>query len=134
MSIRLASVPIGATVAPTGGTATSLVLLNADSTSAKAFIGTAGVTPLTRSEIAFEARAPKVNPTSPGGFTQGRSSAKISSPKVLANAARTLNSAKVEFSIDPETTAAELLILKTNLCLLILDSDFDQLWLNQSLD
>lgn len=134
MSIRLASVPVGATFAPSGGTATSLVMLSSDSNSASAFVGTTGVTPLTRSEISFVGKPPRVSKTAPGGFTQGRASAVVSQPKVLANLARTLNTAGVYFNIDPETTDAELTALKSLLVNLILDADLAQLWLNQSVD
>lgn len=134
MSIRLASIPVGATFSPTGGTATSLVLLSSDSSSAKAFIGSSGVTPLTRTEIQFSGKPARTASGTPGGFTQGRASAKVVVPKTLANLARTLNTGTIEISIDPETTAAELVALKSALVNLLTDADFDQLWLNQSLD
>lgn len=134
MSIRTASIPVGATFAPTGGTATSLVLLNSDAKETKAFIGTTGVTPLTRSELTFVGKPPKVSSSAPGGFTQGRASVKITVPKVLANLARTLNSAEFSIAIDPETTAAEVDAIKSAMINLIIDADFSQLWLNQSTD
>lgn len=134
MGIRTASIALGATFSPTGGTATSLVLMSNGNDEATAFIAAAGVTPLTRTDLTFQAKPSKVSASAPGGFTQGRASAKLTVPKVLANLKRTLNSAKVEMSIDPETTPAELAAIKSNLTNLINDSDFDQLWLNQSLD
>ncbi len=134
MGIRTASIALGATFAPTGGTATSVVLINQDASNAKAFVAAPGVTPLTRTELTFASSTSKPNSSSPGGFTQGRASVKVTTPKVLANAARTLNSARVEISIDPETSAADLIALKSILINVINDSDFDQLWLNQSLD
>lgn len=134
MSIRNASVPVGATFSPTGGTATSLVLLSGDSATSRAFVGTSGVTPLTRTELTFSSKLPKVSPSAPGGFTQGRASVKITVPKVLANLNRTLNSATLEIALDPETTSTDLAAIKSLLVNLIVDVDFDQLWLNQSID
>lgn len=134
MSIRTASIPVGATITPSGGTATSLALLGSDATSARAFLASSGVTPLTRTELNFVCKQPKPSSGAPGGFTQGRASVKLTVPKTLSNTARTLNSGSVEIAIDPETTAAELLAIKTNLILVLADSDFDQLWLNQSVD
>lgn len=134
MSIRASSVAVGATYSPTGGTATSLVLLNSDASSTRAFIGTAGVTPLTRSELIFAGKPARVSAAAPGGFTQGRASVKLVVPKVLTNTNRTLNSCAFEMSVDPETTAAEVQALKLTMVNLILDADFDQLWLNQSTD
>lgn len=134
MSIRNASIPVGATWAPTGGTATPIVMISSDSSSARAFIGTTGVTPLTRSEVQFASKPAKTSANAPGGFTQGRSSAKVVTPKVLTNLARTLNTGTIEISLDPETTSVELAALKSNLVNVLMDADFDQLWLNQSID
>lgn len=134
MSIRNASIPIGATFAPSGGTATGLIALGGDASSTKTFVATTGVTALNRTEILFSAKQPKVSPSAPGGFTQGRSSLKVTVPKVLANGNRTLNSATIEMALDPETTAAELNALRSLLQNLIVDADFDMLWLNQSID
>lgn len=134
MGIRNASIALGATFSPTGGAATSLVLMSNGSGQATAFIAAAGVTPLTRTDLTFQAKPSKVAASAPGGFTQGRSSVKLTVPKVLANLKRTLNSASIEISIDPETTAVELAAIKSNLINILNDADFDQLWLNQSLD
>ncbi len=134
MTIRNSSVALGATFSPTGGTATSLVALGGDTTTTKTFVGTTGVTPLTRTEISFTGKLAKPSETAPGGFTQGRASLKLTVPKVLANTNRTLNSASVEIALDPETTSVELTAIKSLLINLLNDSDFDQLWLNQSID
>jgi len=134
MTIRTASIALGATFSPTGGTATSLVMINSDQSSAKTFIGSSGVTPLTRTEVVFGSKVSKVSSTAPGGFTQGRATAKVITPKVLANTNRTLNTGTIEISIDPETTSAELAALKSAMINLLSDADFDQLWLNQSID
>lgn len=134
MSIRNASVPVGATYAPTGGTATGLVVLSANAGVVNTFIGTSGVTPLTRTEIEFRTKNSKPLSGAPGGYSQGRSSALITVPKTLANLNVTHNTAKFEMSIDPETTQAEVNALKLAVVNVILDADFDQLWLNQSSD
>lgn len=132
MPISNASIPVGATLAPSGGTATNLVVVGRSLSDAATFVGTTGVTQLTRTAIDFSVKQPKVNAGSPGGFTQGRSIVKITSPKVLANLKRTLNSIKIELSFDPETTDAEVTALKTQAALLLVDSDFTDFWLNQS--
>lgn len=134
MSIRNASIPLGATYTPTGGTATPLMLLSANNTEVKTFVATTGVTPLTRTEVSFFGKPPKVSASAPGGFTQGRSGFTVSQPKVLTNLKRTLNTAGVTFNIDPETTEAEANALKSLLLTLINDTDFVQLFLNQSVD
>lgn len=134
MAIRTSSIPVGATIAPTGGTATGLVSLGQNLTDLSTYLATTGVTQLTRTAMDFTSKQPKVSLTAPGGFTQGRSGVKITSPKVLANLKRTLNSIKIDLSIDPETTVAENLALRSLAALALLDSDFDAFWINQSID
>jgi hypothetical protein len=134
MSIKTASVAIGATYAPTGGTATAITPLATSNTDISAFVATTGVMASTRTEIVFSGKVPKVSASGPGGYTQGRSSVLVKQPKTLANAARTINTASVSLSIDPETTAAEVTALKSLLINLINDADFDQFWLNQAVD
>lgn len=134
MSIRNASIPVGATHAPTGGTATSLVVLSQEAGKITSFVGTSGVIAQTRTECTFETKIPRANSSAPGGYTQGRSILVAKVPKILANLARTVNTARVEISIDPETSAAEVAALKSLLVSSIIDSDFDQFWQNQSAD
>jgi hypothetical protein len=134
MSIKTASVALGATFSATGGVATAITPLSTVNAEILAFVATTGVMASNRTEITFAAKQPRVNSSSPGGFTQGRSSASIKQPKTLANGARTLNTASVSIAIDPETTAAELAAIKSLLINCINDSDFDQFWQNQAVD
>jgi hypothetical protein len=134
MGIRTSSIALGATFSPTGGTATAFSTLSSNDQSIKGFLAESGVTPLTRKEVTFEGKPSRANASSPGGYTQGRASAKLAVPKVLANLARTVNTMKVELSVDPETTDAEVTAMKSAMINLINDTDFSQLWLNQSID
>lgn len=134
MALRNASIPLGATLTPTGGTATTLSSLGQTLSELKTYLASAGVTQLTRTAVDFSTKQPKASITAPGGFTQGRSSFKMTRPKVLANTKRTLNGISVEISTDPETSAAENLDLRITACLLLLDSELDAFWLNQSVD
>lgn len=134
MPVKTASVPIGATFTPSGGIATSLKVLGSNLDSVQSFVATTGVTQLTRTEVSFSVKQPRVNTASPGGFTQSRSKIRIDTPKVLSNSARTKNSIIVELSVDPETTAVEVEALKTLAINVITDADFADFWLNQSTD
>lgn len=134
MSIKTALVALGSTFTPTGGTSTAIVPLNTSNADITAFVGTSGVIASTRTEITFSGKTPKASSSGPGGYTQGRSSVLVKQPKVLANAARTINTASVSLAIDPETTAAEVAALKSLLINLINDADFDQFWQNQAVD
>jgi hypothetical protein len=134
MSIKTASVPIGATFSPTGGTATAITPLSTSNTDISAYVATAGVMASTRTEVTFSGKVPKVSKTAPGGYSQGRSSVLVKTPKVLANLQRTINTASFSLAIDPETTAAEVAALKSLIVNMITDADFDQFWLNQAVD
>jgi len=132
MTIRNASIPVGATFSPSGGSATTIIPINSDSASLRAFVGSSGVTALDRTECIFTGKTPKVSSQAPGGFTQGRASVKIIVPKILATAKRTLNTGTIELSIDPETTTEEVDAMRSLLINFLNDTDFAQLWLNQS--
>lgn len=132
MSIKDASLPIGATVAATGGTATNLVVLGGSLTETQAYVGTSGVTQLTRTTATFTVKQPKTSVSAPGGYTQGRSKVRIDVPKVLENLARTSNSISIELAFDPETTAAEVTALLQLASLHLIDTDLSSFWLNQS--
>lgn len=134
MAIRTASILVGASASFTGGTATSLALLSASDTSLRGYVASSGVTPLTRTEVTFQAKTPKTNQLSLNGYTQGRSSVTITVPKTLANLKVTRNTARVEFGFDVETTDAERLALKVLTCQLTMDGDFDAFYANQAVD
>lgn len=56
----------------------------------------------------FSVKRPKVSANAPGGYTQMRLTVFAKTPKTLANGNLTYNTRKLEISVDPETTPAEI--------------------------
>lgn len=87
-----------------------------------------------RSEIVSVIKAPKVSESAPNGYTQARNSMLIKAPLVLDNGGVTVNTVKVEFSFDVETTSAEKKTLREYVCQLLSESSFEEFWNSQSID
>lgn len=132
MALTSASINVDGTVATTGGTATALTKLGGSLDSHDAILAD-NAAYAARTQISFVAKPPKVSATAPAGYTQARTSVKLMKPKTLANAARTINSVKLELSVDPETTAAEIQTLLVLSAQLLVDSDFADFWKQQAL-
>ncbi len=131
MSISTASVLKDGTLSATGGTASALTTLGESLSEHKAYVD--GPDFLTRSDISFTVKAPKVSSGAPNGYTQHRSICLIKTPLVLDNGNTTVNTVKIEFSTDVETTDAEKETLRVYAAQLLFDSDFDDFWKHGSL-
>lgn len=132
MPLNGASVLSGATMSPTGGTAISFtsagirnnsVTLNCD----------ADTDFRTRRQITCSISEPKVATSAPNGYTQARSVALIKLPKTLANGKVTVNTLRIEFARDVETSAADITEAKVIGAQVLNDPDFDALFEDLSL-
>lgn len=125
MSLDNASIPIGATYAPTGGSATTMKTLETSAGSRKLYLDD-GSDMILRKTCLATAKAPVPNSGAPNGYTQSRVTAVFHVPFLLDNGNYTTNSIKIEASFDPELTTAEveaqLWDLVRHVCV---DSDFD---------
>lgn len=131
MTIANSSVLVDGTVAFSAGTATTVKELGRDLGQLNTYLDD-GAAFAARTEIQFSTKEPKVSANSPGGYTQARSTARLLKPKTLASGRRTVNSARLELSVDPETTAAEIESLLVLIAQLAKDSDFADFWKKQS--
>lgn len=131
MTIANASIPMGATLAPTGGTARTLVSLGSNPGENKLFLED-GSSLILRMNILATSKLPSPNASKPNGYTQQRSTLNFQRPKLLANGNYTTNSARVEISYDPESTTAEIQELLDAVGLSTVDTDFDGLWFSGS--
>lgn len=86
----------------------------------------------TRRELAINVVLAKPRSTAPNGYTQSRSSVTGKVPLSLDNGNVTVNTIKIEVSCDVETTDAEKLALRQLGMQMLSDSDFTELWDNQS--
>jgi hypothetical protein len=130
-TIQAASLLVGTTISATGGTATSLIS-KGDTLEQHNTALDDGSSLAEQTEINFTIKQPKVNASSPAGYTQARNVVVISSPKTLANLAVTKNSCRIEFSFDRETTDAEKATMRELAAQAIIDTDFVSFWNSQS--
>jgi len=132
MALATASIPIGATYTPSGGSATSLVSLGYSSEGVHKLYIDNGAALLLRKHIIATTKSPVVSPGAPNGYTQQRTNFYMKSPLLLANGNYTVNSLRVELSYDPETAAASVAFLREMLAHLGSDSDFDDFFVDAS--
>jgi hypothetical protein len=130
MSINNGAILKGATLGITGGTSESLIGLSDSDGKTRVFYD--GTDYLSRSEIDFTTRAPKVNLNSPDGYTQPRSAIILKTPKVLSNGLRTVGTVRIEFSTSIETTSAEKDEMLNDAAQLLISTEFSSFWKNQS--
>lgn len=124
MGLSSASVPIGATYAPTGGSATSFVSLGQTDGSNRLYIDD-GASLILRKTMLATTRPPVANASAPNGYTQQRSSLVFHLPKLLANGNYTTNTVRIEVAFDPETTEAERDLMRELIAHVGVDVDFD---------
>lgn len=123
MSLSNASIPIGATFSPTGGTATSFVSLGQSEGKNKLFIDD-GSSLILRKTVLATSKTPVPNASAPNGYTQQRSTIVIHQPKLLANGEYTVNTMRLEVAYDPESTGSEVAELFELAGHIASDSDF----------
>lgn len=127
MSLNNASIPLGATYSPAGGTATSLVSLGSTAESNKLFIDD-GSDLILRKTCLATSKAPVPNAAAPNGQTQQRSTIVFHVPLLLDNGNYTKNTVKIEIAFDPETDATERAYLRELVAHCGVDADFDGLF------
>jgi hypothetical protein len=127
MSLNGASLPIGATFAPTGGAATTISSLGTTADSNKLFVDD-GSDLIVRKTILATSKAPVPSASAPNGYTQQRTTIVMHIPLLLDNAKYTTNTIRIEFAYDPETSAAELATMRDWLTNMAVDADFDSLF------
>jgi hypothetical protein len=132
MAIETSSILYDGTVATTGGTATGVITkggtlnqLNVILDDSSEFID--------QTKVEFTVREPVVNTSAPNGYTQARSAVRMLVPLSLDNTNRTINSLKIELSVDHETTDAEIQSILVAGAQFLVDSDFSDFWKKQSL-
>jgi hypothetical protein len=131
MTIANASIPIGATFAPSGGSATTIKTKEANGPRHLAFLDD-GSALLDQQTADFSYKAPKVSVGAPNGYTQARNTVVVKVPLTLANGNLTVNTIRIEQSCDFETSAADKASLREWAVHLLNDSDFTEFWDDQS--
>lgn len=124
MSLSNASVSSGATVAPTGGSALAFEGSGPRGNSHTIY-ATADTDLRSRREVVVTTRNPKPLASAPNGYSQARCQMTLKSPLALDNGSQTVNTVRIEFSYDPETTHTEIEELRILAAQLCSDADFE---------
>jgi hypothetical protein len=133
MSLSNASVSTGATIAPSGGSALAFEGAGARGNTHTIFVP-ADANLLTRRSIVTTVREPKPLASAPNGYSQARCSYVFKSPLALDNGLTTVNTVRIEFSYDSETTSAEIEELRIIAAQICSDADFAGAVKNLSLE
>lgn len=121
------SIPLGATFAPTGGSATSLVNLGNDRTGVKLLLDDGAEFSL-RSQINVSVQEPSINKTYPGGYTPAKRRLVRTKPITLADGSIFVNQFIQEEIVHPETTSAQIDELLSGAACTVADADFSSFW------
>jgi hypothetical protein len=122
-----ATVKTGATMAPSGGT--DLSFSSAGIRNDSNTLNCDSDTDLrTRRQIICRTVEPKVSSGAPNGYTQARAFGTLKFPITLANGEVTVNTVRVEFAFDVETTEAERDEMRIIAAQYLTDTDFDDLF------
>jgi hypothetical protein len=132
MSLIGGSIPIGATFAPTGGSAATLKDLGGDRTGRKLLIDD-GAEFAMRRLINVTTTEPQVNSGYPGGYTPIKRRLTITKPIVLDDGSIFVNQSIVEFLLHRETTDAQITAQRSDTVNAVNDSDFDGFYEDGSL-
>lgn len=132
MALVSGSIPVGATFAPSGGTARTLTSLGSDKTSLKLLINDS-LAYNVRRVVNVSVKEPTVNAAAPGGYSPMRHRVNVHLPKTLADGSIHVNQVTLEIVAHPETVSADFdEILSIGACLCS-DADFTTFWKTGSL-
>lgn len=125
MSLSNAAIVVAPTsIAPTGGTALTFSSNGIQGPGQLQLVVPADTDMRTRRTLDVTVKSAKVSVGAPNGYTQNRVSYFYRKPKLLANGKITVNTAKIEFSYDVETTQAEIQELLDVSAQICFDADF----------
>jgi hypothetical protein len=132
MSLIGGSLPIGATFAPTGGSATTLLDLGGTESRRKLLIND-GADYALRRLINVSYVEPQVNSGYPGGYTPIKRRIAMTAPITLSDSSVFVNQAIIELILHRETTDAQVDALRSDICNVTNDADFDGFFEDSSL-
>jgi len=125
MALNNAALVVAPTsIAPTGGTALTFASNGIQGPGEITLVVPADLDLRTRRSIDIKVKPAKTSVGAPNGYTQARVSMLYKKPKILANTKITVNTVKVEFAFDVETTQVEIQELLDVAAQLCFDADF----------
>jgi len=111
-------------ISASGGTALTFASAGQPSSGRLSLIVPADTDLRVRRGMEITVKTPSPQSTAPNGYTQARASYLFKYPKLLANGKITVNTAKVEFAYDVETTQTEIQQLLDIAAQICCDGDF----------
>ena len=128
MGVQNANLPLGATFAPTGGTATAFTADGTTVPNGVRIVVPADTTAATRRNATVKSRNAVIN-SATGKFSgKDKRSAVMCLPEVLPDGSISFDLVRVEIECHPQSAATKVAALKSaGLCMLS-DADFDNLW------
>jgi hypothetical protein len=137
MSLINGSIPVGATFAPTGGTARTMLDLGGDLNSRKLLIDEGLAFSLRKtlqcSVVDSKASIVTVGNTQVTKYTGLKRRLSFKLPKQLSDLSYYVNQANIELLVHPETTVAEIANYLSLLGIAVSDIDFDAFFKSSSL-
>lgn len=125
MSLNNAAIVIAPTsIAPTGGSALTFASNGLQGPGKVTLVVPTDTDYRTRRSLDVTVKPASVSAGAPNGYTQNRITFVFKKPKVLANTKITVNTVKVEFAYDVETTQTEIQELLDVAAQLCFDADF----------
>jgi hypothetical protein len=123
-----ATIKTGATtVAATAGDDQLLVPLGINNNTNVVFYDDDGAYS-SRRTATFSVKEPKINASSPGGYTQERRTVVFRRPITLANGETTVETLRVEHSTATETLESDKLEMREQVAQLMVNTDFANFW------
>lgn len=127
MALIGGSIPVGATFAPTGGTARTLSDLGGDRVGRKLLVEDGAAFNL-RTTIDVSATDGIPNSGYPGGMTPNKRRVSIKVPMTVADGSTFLRQLNIELIDHVESTTSDITALRSLGVNVLNDSDFDGLW------
>lgn len=128
MGIQNANLPLGATFAPTGGTATAFTSDGTTVPNGVRIIVPADTTAATRRNATLKARSAVINSTTGKFSGKDKRSVVLCIPEVLTDGSVSFDLVRIEIECHPQSAATKIAALKSaGLCMLA-DADFDNFW------
>jgi len=125
MPLQSGSIPVGATYAPTGGTARTLVLLDASSN--LNLLIDESLSYVLRKTFRISSSEAVADIKKPGGYGPRKVGLTLYFPKQTADLKYFTNKVSISMDIHPEVTNSEIDTVKSILAAVFVDADFDSL-------
>jgi len=126
MPVNGASIPVGATWTPAGGTAKVYTTDGLSVVNGVHLIDASVTDYRTRPQMTLKTKVPSLN--SLGEYSKGRRSMVITIPKVLTSGKTVFPLVRIELEDHPESSAAEVAALLSIGANVLIDADFASFW------